>query len=363
MPLPSSRAAVTLLLAAVLCLAAPPDFDSLAKQAADARKSSRIEEAVRLYDQALSMNPAWDEGWFYLGTLFYDRDSWQSAADAFSKAADLNLKQGAARVMLGLCEYKLGRYDKALAHIREGRRAGTPADSQFQHVMNFHEGLLLLERGEFDPATAVFFSLVRDGVATDELTTALGLAALRTRPSREPKDAAFDDLFAKVGNAQSMIALKKFEAAQSVYQQLTADHPHARNLWYAYGQCLLAAHLDESAVAAFQAELRNSPDQVLARLRIASLKYRTDPGYALPYAQDAVKLDPQIPLGHYLLGLILLDTGKPKLAAEQLEIARSAQPEEAQILFALGRAYAQSGRPDEAAKARAEFARLQKASK
>jgi len=64
-----------------------------------------------------------------------------------------------------------------------------------------------------------------------------------------------------------------------------------------------------AAVTAFQEEIAKSPQSVPARLQIAAARYRTDSAAGLPYAREAAKLQPQLPFGHYLLGLLLLDTG------------------------------------------------------
>ena len=346
------------LASAALFSAAAADFENLSRRANEARDANRLQEAEQLYREALAIKPEWWEGWWYLGTLLYDQDRYTDAAPAFAKAAALNPKSGSAFVMLGLCDYQLGRYDDALAHIRDGRRLGVPSDPQFQRVMNFHEGLALLEKSQFDPAAQVLFRLVQDGVESDDLTRALGMAAMRVRPSELRHDAERNIVIPAVGAAERLVAVKKFDQAVAAYQQLVNAHPRVAGLHYAYGICLLAAHMDERAVPVFQQEVEIAPDHVLARLRIASLKYRTDPASALPYVEQAVKLDNRIPLGHYLSGLILLDLNRAREAVPHLEMARKAEPKEAQILFALGRAYAAVGRKQDAANARAEFQRL-----
>ena len=61
---------------------------------------------------------------------------------------------------------------------------------------------------------------------------------------------------------------------------------------------------------------------------------------------------------HYLLGLLRLDTGDASGAVPELEIAQKAFPKESRVYFSLGNAYSRIGRKADAAKARAEFVRL-----
>jgi predicted Zn-dependent protease len=76
-----------------------------------------------------------------------------------------------------------------------------------------------------------------------------------------------------------------------------------------------------------------------------------------------VNINPQLPFGHYLPGLLYVDTGRAEEAIPQLEIARKSFAKEAQIYFALGNAYAKLGKKEEAARMRAEFVRLNAAKK
>lgn len=335
------------------------DFERVASQADRARQANRVEEALRHYRRALTMRPNWAEGWWYLGTLLYDRDAFAEAAAAFKRAADLDPKVGTTWVMLGLCEFKLGRHADALAHIQRGRRLGTSADPQFRRVMLYHEGLLLIGKGAFEQARRTLSPLSREGVESEELLTALGLAALNRR---------FADLLAggqrmqrlvqRVGRAEHLAAQKRVDEALREYEGLLAEFPEERNVNYAFGRFLLDVRDNERAALAFAREIAIHPDNVAARLNFAALKARTDPHLALRHAEEAVRLDARLPLGHYLLGTLLLQTDQIARAIAELEVARRALPREPQIYFALARAYARANRPQDAERARAIFRRL-----
>ena len=341
------------------------NFDQVAAEAERSRSTNRIEEAIELYRKALSLRPRWDEGWFNLGTLLYDRDAYAEASQAFKQATALNPKVGTAWVMLGLSEFKLGRYDDALKHIQQGRRLGTSAEPQFRQVMLYHEGLLLLGKGEFRQAQETLGLLSREGVENEDLTTALGLSVLNIRFSDSlAGDSARRELVRRAGWAEHLAAQKKFDEALREYERLATDFPKVQNVQYAYGRFLLASHYDEKAVAAFQREIENTPDHLLARLWIADTKFKLkDYAGGLPYAEQAVKLHPHFPLGHYLLGVALFETGETGRAIRELETARAAMPNEPRVHYTLGRAYARAGRKEDAARARATFERLNKLAK
>ncbi len=338
------------------------DFDRLAALAAQARDANRLDEAVTLYRQALRSRPKWGEGWFYLATLLYERDSWAEAVQAFRKATDLDPKVGTAWVMLGLCEFKLGRFNDALEHIQHGRRLGTPAEPQFNYVMLYHEGLLLLGKGEFERAQDTLGLLSSDGVENEDLTTALGLSVLRISFSDLlAGDSALRELVRRAGWAEHLAAQKKFDEALSEYARLATDFPRAQNVQYAYGRFLIVSNQDEKAIAAFKREIENTPNHLLARLWIADTKFRLkDFAGGLPYAEEVVKLSPQLPVGHFLLGAMLLGAGQTARAITELETAQRSLTNEPKIYFQLARAYATAGRKADANRARTTFTRLNK---
>ena len=67
-----------------------------------------------------------------------------------------------------------------------------------------------------------------------------------------------------------------------------------------------------------------------------------------------------MPLGHYLLGLLLLDVDQPEKAISELEVAEKIFHQDPKVYFALGSAYSRVGRKQDAARARASFERLSK---
>ncbi len=206
------------------------DFERVAAQAAQAREANRSDEAIALYRKALSSRPKWDEGWWYLGTLLYDRDAYGEAAQAFLKAATLNPKVGSSLVMLGLCEIRLGRDDDALKHIQQGRELGAPADPQFRHVMLYQEGLLLLNKSEFGTAQETLESLSREGVESEDLTMALGCSVLRIRPSNlTSEDSTTHEIVRRAGWAEHFSGQEKSDEAMREYDRLATDFPKVHN--------------------------------------------------------------------------------------------------------------------------------------
>lgn len=336
-------------------------FAALSAQADAARDADRLEEAAILYRKALAIKPGWAEGWWSLGTIDYDRNAYREAAQSFEKLLALQPKSGTARAMLGLCQFELGMEDAALASLQQARQAGVAANPQLRHVMLYHEGILLQRKSRFEAAEEALGQLCRQTPYAPEVNLAMGAVALQVSDRKLPVAGTTEyQVMDTSGEATCLGAQRKYDEARRQFDALVASHPQYPNLHYAYGKLLLNASDNDAAVAQFEAEIRNNPNDVVSRLRIASAKYRIDSAAGLPYAEQAVKLDPSLPLGHYLLGLLLLDTDDYLPAIPELEIAQKAFKDQPKVYFALASAYSRAGRHDDAARARETFMRLKK---
>lgn len=337
-------------------------FEKLRQRADEARNAGRLDEATKLYHRALSMNPKWAEGWWSVGTLQYDSDRYAEAELAFERVVALDPKQGTARAMLGLCEFELGQEERALKDIEASKQLGVLEDAQLRDVVMYHEGVLLQRAGRFEAARAPLSSVCLSGVRSAEVAATFGMVALRVRDAAPPNPSTeAGQVVQHVGQAACLSGAKEYDRAKTEFERVIARAPHFPLVHYAYGRMLQDARDRDGAIKEFEAEIAEQPKSVLARLHIAAAEYKVDSAAGLKFAEEAVRLEPNLPLGHYLLGLLLLDTGAYQRAIPELETARKAFPQETRIDIALANAYTQVGRTQDAARARAEFARKKQA--
>src|SRR5258708_24051639 len=128
---------------------AQESFEQIAKQADAARASDRLQDAINLYSQGLSLRPSWSDGWWSLGSLLYDQDRFLDAKSAFSRFAALTSKPVPAYAFLGLFEYETKDYDHALRHFRSWARDGWSGTPDLIDVAAFHFALLLTREDPF----------------------------------------------------------------------------------------------------------------------------------------------------------------------------------------------------------------------
>ena len=343
--------------------ASPPrpttSFSALSAQATRAREANRLDEAISLYQRALSLKTNWAEGWWSLGTLFYDREAYAPAAEAFEHLLALSPQNGTAHLLLGLCKYELGDDDSAELHLQAAKKIGMQDDPQLWHVLLYHESMILVRKGKFESAIDTLHRLSKIGVSSEDIDLAYGMSVLLMKPTElAPLGSDERAVVLRIGYAEASDSMETHGAANKLYLESVEASPTFPNIHYAYGRFLLAIKEPEEALPQFEQELKNQPNHVRARLQIAAIHYRTDSAAGIPYASEAVKLDPKFPFAHYLLGLLYLDSGDAATAIPELEAAKFMVPTEPRFYFSLARAYAKAGRKKEAAEARATFARL-----
>jgi len=338
------------------------EAQSLIVEATAARDAQQLDRAILLYRQALALQPRWTEGWWSLGTIYYDADNYADAANAFREVVALDSRQGTARAMLGLCEFELGQEAEALRDIEASKSLGVIEDAQLRQVVLYHEGLLLQRASRFEAAQKALSSLCLSGIKGDEVQRTFGMVVLRMPDKKPPAPGSEDaEVVEHLGRGACLSGQKNYEAAHQEYAFVIKNFPQHRYVHLAYGRFLLEALDREGAIEEFQQEIKADPDSVLARLQIAAAEYKVNSAAGLSYAKEAIRLAPDQPFAHYLLGLLLLDSGDYQAAIPQLEIAQRAFPKETRVFWSLGVAYSHVGRAQDAARARANFARLNQA--
>jgi tetratricopeptide (TPR) repeat protein len=338
------------------------DFERLAQAAEEARVAERLDEAARLYEQALQARPSWTEGRWYLGTILYSLERFEPARDAFRRVAGEKPDDGRSWAFKGLCEFELRGYDRALSDLQRAQRLGIPGKEVY-HVAIYHLGILLTRHEQFEESLEYLSTLAREGNESTSIAEALGLSVLRmpVLPSELPPQRR--EMVLMAGRATVHWANARRAAARAGYEELLLRYPEAKNAHYAFGVFLLKEDAD-AALEQFRAELRLQPFHVESMLQIALEKnLRAEHDEALQLAQKAVELAPQNPAGRNILGRTLLNRDDVEGAVQQLEMGVKIAPLSREMRFELARAYTRAGRKEDAARELAAFQQLEAAAK
>ena len=336
-----SCTAVALLLGSSVVAAQRPSnsarFETLAANAVSAREAGRMDEAIRNYRAAVELRPAWDEGWWYLGTLLYDTDHFEEAIPALRRVVELAPKAGPAWAFLGLCEFETGDYPKALVDLQSAKEIGFSESPDIEKVALYHLGLLLNLHGEFERAAELLVSAFGPSHFTEQIKVALGLALLRAPILPAQIDPSKDGLIHAAGENAIWLANHEMDAASRGFEQMLRDYPGTPYLHYQYGMVLLAASQFQQGEQQLREETRTMPQSPLPWIALASLsEKRNDPGEALTAARQAVRVAPRSAAAYRALAQALQGQNKQDEAATALRHAQelAKQPLEANVMQA-----------------------------
>jgi tetratricopeptide (TPR) repeat protein len=341
----------------------PPSarIETLSKEAETARKENRIDDAIALYKKGVALRPSWDEGWWFLGTLYYNLDDYQSAQSAFKHLSLIKPDVAVGWGMLGLCEFENREYDYSLRHLEKAITLGIGTDQEVSDVVHFHYVMLLTRSGRFEEAMKNLAMFAQRDLNQPDYVEAMGLAALRKPLLAKELPPAERELVMDAGRAMYDASALKATQAAAEFKILVEKFPKEPNVHYVYGSFLLFSDVD-AGLAEIKKELDISPAHVPALVTLASEYTRVHEFQtALPFAEKAVATDPQSFAAHAVVGRVLyegnLDLGR---GIKELEEARKLEPGSPQVRGSLASAYAKAGRKDEAAKEREAFLALRK---
>jgi tetratricopeptide (TPR) repeat protein len=312
---------------------ANPEFDRAVRDAAAARDAGRLEESIALYQRAVKLRPAWAEGYWHLGTAFYELDRYTDARNAFAHVVRMQPTHAAAFGFKGLCEFQLKNYEAALGDLLQASEIGIPGPPDLIPAVAYHTAITMtrLEQYEF---------------------------ALPMIPAELP--AHRREMVMLAGRGAYYQAVRRPAAAKPAFELLVERYPDAPNVHYAYGVYLLEEDSDR-ALAEFQQELKTSPNHVPSILQIAfeHLK-RSEWEAAKTWAERVVELEPRDFAARRALGQALLEIGNTAGSIEHLETGTRLAPDSPSMRFMLARAYQRAGREADANRERAEFLRLER---
>jgi tetratricopeptide (TPR) repeat protein len=340
-----------------------PSFQNLSKQADAARDSKQLDKAIKLYEQALKLNPAWDEGWWNLGSIHYDLDHYSECAPAFRQLAKLKPDSAPAWTMAGLCEYKLRRADAVVECLSQAERLKFQEPPELAHAARLHYALALTKTGAFEKAIAILTELTRVDHKSPEIMAVAGIAGLRRTwlPFEVPEGDR--ELVFKLGDA--MASGMDFDPKEAIrkFEELVQQFPSEPNVHFRFG-AYMATQDSDQGIEEIKKAVALAPEHIPALVGLATIYLkREQTDEALVCARRAVEANASDFSAHVALGRVLLAKEDPAGAAAELEQAVKLSPGSVEARYSLASAYSRLGRKEDAARELAEFKRLQNLAK
>lgn len=332
-----------------------------ASKATEARLAGRFDEALTLYRQGLKTHPKWAEGWYFLGSIQYEREQPQECASAMARFVALAPEVSSAAAILGLCRFQIQDYPGALASLIRAERLGLTRGENLTDVASYHAALLFTKDENFERALKVLNFFANRDPLDPKIIEAVGIASLRMPIF--PAELAFEDreLVYRVGRAILTASNRRTAEAERLFASIIQDFPNTPGVHFAYGGLLIAID-PEKGIPVLRREIEIQPKHLPARI-LLGIEYlnRGEPDLALPLGEAAIALAPANFTSHVVLGRALAEGGSdvPR-GIRELELAAKLEATSPQVRIALAKAYTKAGRLQDAATQRAEFQRLKK---
>jgi tetratricopeptide (TPR) repeat protein len=331
----------------------------LAQRAQQALNQGHLDDAARLYRQALRLHPRWAEGWGYLAGALYQLQRYPEARDAYRQTTMLTPKNGPSWALLGLCEYELRDYSHAFDHLFKAERLGLGSDRDLTAQVKYHLAILWNTAGQFEMGLREILWFAQQNLGSPEIIEVIGLSVLRIPDFPEELAQSKVEMVMLAGQAGFAANAQKLDLAQQYYDQLEAKYPTQPNVHYSCG-LFVSNHDLDAALKEYEKEIEINPTQPLARVQAAFLYLKMgQQDKALQYAQEASRLDPRNPAAHNLAGRSLMDLNRTPEAIPELALAVRLAPQNSSFHLNLARAYQKSGNKPLAAKEMAAFNQLE----
>ena len=333
-------------------------FDRLMQAAEKARDENRDDEAIGLFRRALAEQPESEQVLWFLGTMLYEKEQYSQSRDLLRQFVTIRSDAGPGWALLGLGEFPLRDYPRALDHLQRAMAVGMGDRKELVHSVFYHTSVLLTRAERYDDSMDMILKMVASGAPDPSLADPAGLAGLRLPllPAEIPADRR--ELIDLAGRAVIAVQTQHYEQADSEFKRLVAAYPNEPGVHFLYGAYLAQLHPDQ-AVPEFSRELEISPSHVLARVRLADqLIAQRNFDQALALSRQAIKLEPKRASPHMLAGEALLAMGNAADGIKELETAREDDPAVTRTHWGLLRAYAAAGRKEDADREKQEIEKL-----
>ena len=335
------------------------DPERLSEQARSALAAKKWDEAVQALEKLGQLAPSVAEVQANLGLALYFEGRAADALAAFEQARKLNPALPQVKLMIGLCDAELGRYQEAATILapaferppdaETGRLIGLAVARSYGELKQYDKALAageeLVKRYPNDPE--ILYQVSR--LHTDR-ATALISDLVRTAP---------DSAWTHYANAQVQESLDRFDAAEQEYRNALQRDQHILGAHYRLGRVILAASRTpdsvERARGEFEQELAISPRNADAEYELGEIErehgnsnaalehfaraLRYHPEFveakvgmaktlmklgraadALPHLEEAARLDPGNKIPHYLLASAYKSLGDGAAAAKEITV-------------------------------------------
>lgn len=247
----------------------PDAFESLLASAQQAQARSDFESAAEFYKRAVALHPEIPELKANLGLMYYQTGKNEQAADAFQQALRLKPSLFVPNLFLGLDYIRLKRFKEAVPYLK---RAALSKPTEVQTHLGLGEAYAGV--GETRLATASYLRATEVARNNADAWYHLGVSYLEQveADARILLTRHKDSGYVGVLVADNLADQHAFPAAAEAYKKALLSTSIPAGTHASYGFALIYLHDLQAAERELNAELKQNPGSLLAKLGLARLQ-------------------------------------------------------------------------------------------
>ncbi|HEX4951085.1 MAG TPA: tetratricopeptide repeat protein [Blastocatellia bacterium] len=282
----------------------PEQLAARFKEATEAQRQGRFDDAAAAYADVLKMRPNLAEAYVNYGLVRHEQRQFSEAVKLFEKALALKPSLANAHLFLGISYYSLNQFDAALKALVEATRL-LPQDARAWMWLGVAE--MAADQPE---------------AAAKHLDQAAAL---------QPTDI---DILYHRGRAH-------FKLSQASYQQMFKLDPKSVRVHQVLAQSYQEAGREADAIAEYELALKAAPTLPGVREALGSLYWKNNRmDEAEKMFEQELQLDPHNALVMYKAGSMRVERGQPERGLPLLEAAVKQHQELIDAYYYLGKAQA-----------------------
>ena len=344
---------IPLLLVAVLA-AQTPDALEAGRRALESGDLVRAEQLFREY---IVQHPDSAEAYSNQAIVCARREQYDEAVKLYQKALKINPKLVPVHFNIAVSLGKLRRYDEAAAHLRAFLKS-YPNEPRAHQLL----GLCLVETGDLRAALQELEISYKENPKDGSILYSLAYANARAGDIDRAGELlrGLESNLAQVKLIQGLIEYRqqRFVEAKALFEDVVRAMPDSAPAVAALGRIELFNHNDREAIPLMERAVRLNPSDAESTYQLGVLYARNGrEAEAVSTLRRALTLRANYPDPHYHLGRIALEHKDYKTAIAELEAARRIVPNHEAVRFLLGQIYQAAGRN---AEAKIEFAAVRR---
>jgi tetratricopeptide (TPR) repeat protein len=332
-------------------------LQSVFQQGMAAMKAGHADEAEKLFQQTVTIDPGFAPGYLDMGLAQIRQGKLPEAAASLEKALELDPNAPGANMFLGIVDHQMNRSTESIEHLQK-EVAAHPDSPEAQMWL----GIVELSSGHPDQATGPLDRAAELSPKDENVLDYRGRAHMQVAKQSYAQMYHLDPGSWRVHRLNAQIAAEADQREHAIQEYLAAIKiaPKQADLYEELGEEYRKTGALDLAEKAYAEQLSLTPGNPVAMYNLGSVRVdRAQEQTGVPLLEQVVKIYDAPTVADYYLGRGLAAEGKNDQAVVSLQRATQVTGEvQRQAWYELGQLYRKMGKSADARSALEKYQQL-----